>query len=68
MGLYNSKGLFDWLICRGAYIRGTYTRGNKTSSFNFSCNVKVLQIVITAQQLMVSPNQSKGQILRFHRI
>ena len=32
-----------------------------------SCNVKLLQIIITTQQLMVSPNQSKGQIRRFHR-
>ena len=34
---------------------------------NFSCYVKLLQIIITAQQLMVSPDQSKGQIRRFHR-
>ena len=37
------------------------------SNFNFSCNVKLLQITITAHQLMVSPDQSKGQIHRFHR-
>ena len=36
------------------------------SNFNFSCNVKLLQIIITAQQLMVSPDQSKGQIRRIH--
>ena len=38
----------------GAYTRGKY----KVSNFNFSCNVKLLQIIITAQQLMVSPDQS----------
>ena len=49
----------------GAYIRGrgAYTRGNnKMSNFNFPCNVKLIQITITVQQLMVSPDQSKGQI------
>ena len=40
---------------------GGYTRGNnEISNFNFSCNVN------TTQQLMVSPDQSKGQICRFH--
>ena len=40
-------------------MRGAYTRGNnKISNFNVSCNVKLLQIIITAQQLMVSPDQS----------
>ena len=29
--------------------------------------MKLHQIIITAQQLMVSPDQSKGQIRRFHR-
>ena len=42
---------------RGAYTRGKY----KVSNFNFSCNVKILQIIITAQQLMVSPDQSNNQ-------
>ena len=30
--------------------------------------MKLNQIVIPAQQLMVSPDQSKGQIRRFHRV
>ena len=29
--------------------------------------MKLLQILITAQRLVVSPDQSKGQIRRFHR-
>ena len=63
MGLYADGGRGE-----GAYIRGAYTRGkNEISNFNFSCNLKLLQIIITAQQLMVSPNQSKGQIRSFHR-
>ena len=28
----------------------------KFGNFNFSCNLKLLQIIITAQQLMVSPD------------
>ena len=59
------------------YIRGSgvgvgmsgwaYTRSNnKISNFNVSCNMKLLQIIITPQQLMVSPNQSKSEIRRFH--
>ena len=28
--------------------------------------MKLLQIIIHTQQLMVSPDQSKGQIRRFH--
>ena len=28
--------------------------------------MKLLQIIITAQQLMVSPDQSKGQVRCFH--
>ena len=68
MGLHNSKSLFDGLICGGLIYGGAYTRGNnKISNFNFSCNVILLQIIIFAQQLMVSPDQSKGQIRRFHR-
>ena len=66
MGLYNSKGLFVGLI----YEEGgrAYTRGNnKISNFSFSCNVKLLQIIIISQQLMVSADQSKGQIRRIHR-
>ena len=45
---------------------GAYTRANN-ENFNFFCNMKLLQIITTAQQLMVSPYQSKGQIRRFHR-
>ena len=30
--------------------------------------MKLLQIIITAKQLMVSPDQSKGQTHRFHRL
>ena len=29
--------------------------------------MKLFQIIITAQQLMVSPDQTKSQIPRFHR-
>ena len=60
----------DLYVGVGAYIRGAYSRGNnKISNLNLaiSCNVKLLQIIITAQQLMVSPDQSKSQIRRFHR-
>ena len=52
----------------GTYIRGrgAYTRGNnKMSNFNFPCNVKLIEIAITVEQLMVSPDQSKGQIRSF---
>ena len=62
MNLHNLKGLFDGLMCGGAY-----TWQFQFSKFNFSCNVKLLQIIITTQQLMVSPDQSKGHIRRFHR-
>ena len=38
MGLYNSKVLFDWLLCRRELIyRGAYTCGNnKISNFNLA--------------------------------
>ena len=42
---------------RGAFTRGKY----KISNFNFSCNVKLLQIIITAHQLMVSPDQPNNR-------
>ena len=63
MGLYNSNGLFDGFMCGGSYTQGN----NKISNFNFSCNRKLLQVIITVQQKMVSADQSKGQICCFHR-
>ena len=63
MGLNNAEAFLMGLYARGLYTRGLIQGNNKISNFNFSCNVKLLQIIITAQQLMVSPNQSKGQIV-----
>ena len=52
---------------------GHYTRdNNKINTFNlaistfFSCNAKLLQVTIAAQQLMTLHAQSNGQICRFH--
>ena len=53
MALYNSKGLFDGLICTGAYTQGN----NEISNFNLAISTFLR---ITVQQLMVSPDQSKG--------
>ena len=47
-----------------AYMRGASTPGNN-KIFSFSCNMKLLQIIITAQQLMVSPDQSKVKFIVF---
>ena len=45
MGLYNTKGLFDELLCRGVYIRGAYTQGNnkiiKISNFSLAISAYV---------------------------
>ena len=51
-------------LCAGE----AYTRdNNKIYNFNFSCNVKLPQIITTAQKLMVSPYHSIAQICHFHR-
>ena len=54
--MYRGK-IIHWVIIKLAIL---------ISNFNFSCNVNLLQIIMTAQQLMVYPDQSKGQIHRFH--
>ena len=55
----------------GSFLRYPYNAPDLVklgkSNFKFSCNAKLLQIIITAQQLIVSADQSKGQICRFHR-